>query len=97
MYRSHQRSCPGAPPLPQLPVIELFGEETLPYTSCNSPARSRNSFGSGASVKVLSGTGTPDPVSPSWLVNHPLVNSPYFFYRLDSQGQIAAMQEIYHP
>ena len=80
---------------PETCSVDPGNDEDVSYT----PIEAARSFvvGSGASVKVLSGTGTPDPVSPSWLVNHPLVNSPYFFYRLDSQGQIAAIQEIYHP
>ncbi|WP_328334813.1 MULTISPECIES: hypothetical protein [unclassified Streptomyces] len=51
---------------------------------------------SGASVKVLRDTTTVK-VTPNWLVNHKLANSPYFYYRVNGQNRITAMQEIYHP
>ncbi|WP_328315742.1 hypothetical protein [Streptomyces sp. NBC_00388] len=50
----------------------------------------------GASVKVLHDTAT-RKVTPKWLVNHKLANSPHFSYRVDGQSRITAMQEIYHP
>jgi hypothetical protein len=70
-------------------------DEDVSYT----PVEAAQSFvvGSGASVKILSGTGTPDSVAPRWLVDNKLVNSPHFYYRVNGRNQITAMEEIYHP
>lgn len=50
-----------------------------------------------APVQVLTPSNTLETVSGSWLVNHQVVNTPYFYYQENADHQITAMQEIYHP
>jgi hypothetical protein len=80
---------------PETCTVNRNNDEDVIYT----PIEAARSFvvASDASVNVFSGTGNPDSVAPHWLVNHKLVNSPYFYYHVSGQNQITAMQEIYHP
>lgn len=52
---------------------------------------------SGAPVQVLTPDNNLQTVSGSWLVDHQIVNTPYFYYQQNPDHQITAMQEIYHP
>ena len=80
---------------PETCSVNPNDDEDVSYT----PVAAARSFavGSGACVKVLSGTAALESVTPRWLVDNKLVNSPYFYYRVNGQNQITAMQEIYHP
>jgi hypothetical protein len=80
---------------PETCTVNKNDDEDVVYT----PVGAARSFvvDSGASVKVLKDTTTPDSVTPRWLVDNKLVNSPYFSYRVNGQNHITAMQEIYHP
>ncbi|MFB7502101.1 hypothetical protein [Streptomyces broussonetiae] len=79
---------------PQTCKVNTRNDEDVVYTP--SGAVRSYVFASGASVKVLKDTTTVK-VTPHWLVNHRLDNTPYFYYRVNGQGRITAMQEIYHP
>ncbi|GGU98736.1 hypothetical protein GCM10010260_38450 [Streptomyces filipinensis] len=79
---------------PETCKVNAGNDEDVVYTP--SGAARSSGFASGASVKVLKDTTTVK-VAPKWLVNHRLTNSPYFYYRVNSKGQITAMEEIYHP
>ncbi|MFG2625462.1 hypothetical protein [Streptomyces sp. NPDC048473] len=79
---------------PETCKVNTENDEDVDYTP--SGAARSYVFASGASVKVLSDTTTVK-VTPKWLVNHKLANSPHFYYRVNGQSQITAMQEIYHP
>ncbi|KOV64040.1 hypothetical protein ADK64_18050 [Streptomyces sp. MMG1121] len=79
---------------PETCKVNTKNDEDVVYTP--SGAAKSLVFASGASVKVLRDTTTVK-VTPKWLVSHKLANSPYFYYRVNGQGHIAAMQEIYHP
>ena len=79
---------------PETCKVNTANDEDVVYTASGA-ARSLG-FAPGASVEVLRDTTTVK-VAPSWLVNHKLANSPYFYYRVNGKGQITAMQEIYHP
>ncbi|MGW3267533.1 hypothetical protein [Streptomyces sp. NPDC001056] len=79
---------------PEACKVNTRNDEDVVYTSTGA-VRSLG-FASGASVKVLKDTTTVK-VTPKWLVNHKLANSPYFYYRVNGKNQITAMQEIYHP
>ncbi|MET9530013.1 hypothetical protein ABZY02_05500 [Streptomyces sp. NPDC006649] len=79
---------------PETCKVNTVNDEDVIYTA--SGAAKSLVVASGASVKVLSDTTTVK-VTPKWLVNHKLANSPYFYYRVNGQNQITAMQEIYHP
>jgi hypothetical protein len=80
---------------PETCSVNPNDDEDISYT----PIEAARSFvvGSRASVEILSSTATPHSVTPRWLVDNKLVNSPYFYYRVNGQNQITAMQEIYHP
>ncbi|MCX4728847.1 hypothetical protein ACIPW9_18725 [Streptomyces sp. NPDC090052] len=79
---------------PETCKVNANNDEDVVYTP-KGAARSLV-FASGASVKVLKDTTTVK-VTPEWLVNHKLANSPYFYYRVNGHSQVTAMQEIYHP
>lgn len=79
---------------PETCKVNRDDDEDVVYTP--SGAARSFVFASGATVKVLRDTTTVK-VTPKWLVNHKLANSPYFYYRVNGQNQITAMQEIYHP
>ncbi|MFJ3712809.1 hypothetical protein OG204_34560 [Streptomyces sp. NBC_01387] len=79
---------------PETCRVNTKNDEDVIYTP--SGAAQSLVFASGASVKVLSDTTT-RKVTPKWLVNHKLANTPYFYYRVNGQSQISAMEEIYHP
>nr|WP_285551965.1 hypothetical protein [Streptomyces hygroscopicus] len=79
---------------PETCKVNTRDDEDVVYTPTGA-ARSLG-FASGASVKVLKETTTVQ-VTPKWLVNHKLTNTPYFYYRVNGKNQITAMQEIYHP
>lgn len=80
---------------PEKCSVNPDNDEDVDYT----PIDAARSFvlASGASVKVLGDSATPESVSPTWLVHHQLANTPYFYYRVNGHSQITAMQEIYHP
>ncbi|WP_331748247.1 hypothetical protein OG520_41300 (plasmid) [Streptomyces sp. NBC_00984] len=82
---------------PETCNVNTENDEDVVYTPTGA-ARSYV-FAAGASVKVFSDidTTTVKSVAPKWLVNHKLTNTPHFYYRLNGQRQITAMQEIYHP
>ncbi|MFE3942311.1 hypothetical protein ACFXPV_10600 [Streptomyces sp. NPDC059118] len=77
--------------------VNTKNDEDVAYTPLGA-ARSL-AFAPGASVEVFSdiNSTTVKSVAPTWLVNHKLTNSPHFYYRVNGQNQITAMQEIYHP
>ncbi|MGN5377268.1 hypothetical protein ACQ4WX_04890 [Streptomyces lasalocidi] len=79
---------------PETCKVNTSNDEDVVYTPSGA-ARSLV-FASGASVKVLKDTTTVK-VTPKWLVNHKLANSPYFYYRVNGHSQITAVEEIYHP
>ncbi|WP_405774172.1 hypothetical protein [Streptomyces sp. NBC_00859] len=79
---------------PETCRVNSKNDEDVVYTP--SGAARSFVFASGASVKVLSDTKTVK-VTPKWLVSHKLANSPHFYFRVNGQSQITAMQEIYHP
>lgn len=62
-----------------------------PVSSAALPVRD------GAQIQVLTPGGILQTVDAGWLVDHQVVNTPYFYYQEDAQHQITAMQEIYHP
>ena len=51
----------------------------------------------GAQIQVLTPENNLQSVAGSWFLSHQVVNTPYFYYQDDAQGEITAMQEIYHP
>ena len=51
----------------------------------------------GAQIQVLTPENNLQSVAGSWFLSHQVVNTPYFYYQDDPQGEITAMQEIYHP
>ncbi|MHB9856764.1 hypothetical protein [Streptomyces sp. YIM S03343] len=79
---------------PETCKVNTHNDENVVYTP-SGPARSLG-FASGASVKVLRDSTTVK-VTPKWLVNHKLTNTPYFYYRVNRHSQITAAQEIFHP
>ncbi|QFR96565.1 hypothetical protein [Streptomyces tsukubensis] len=79
---------------PETCEVNTGNDEDVIYTP--SGAARSYVFASGATVKVLKDTKTVK-VTPKWLVNHELANTPHFSYRLNGRSQITAMEEIYHP
>ncbi|ANP52345.1 hypothetical protein J2Z21_008785 [Streptomyces griseochromogenes] len=79
---------------PETCKVNTENDEDVVYTP--SGAARSFAFASGASVKVLRDSTTVK-VTPKWLVNHQLDNTPYFYYRVNGHSQITAMQEIFHP
>ncbi|MFF8917051.1 hypothetical protein ACF08M_27975 [Streptomyces sp. NPDC015032] len=75
-------------------TVDPDNEEDVRYTTIRSASMLVHAD---AEVQVISDTGAPRTVQPGWLVDHKLSNSPYFYYRADTQDRITAMQEIYHP
>ncbi|MDT0476191.1 hypothetical protein RM863_29110 [Streptomyces sp. DSM 41014] len=80
--------------VPEQCVVNTENDEDVDYTP-TGPATSLV-VTSSASVKVLDGTRTVK-VSPAWLTNHTLDNTPHFVYRTGAGNRITAMREIYHP
>jgi len=75
-------------------LVDPDNDEIVKYT----PIRSTSMLvHAGARVQVLSGTGNPHTVQAGWLVDNKLSNSPYFYYQANTEHQVTAMQEIYHP
>ncbi|MGW1409746.1 hypothetical protein [Streptomyces sp. NPDC002403] len=82
---------------PETCSVNTKNDEDVVYTPIGA-ARSFV-FAPGASVKVFTDINTTavKSVAPKWLVNHKLTNSPHFYYRVNDQSRITAMEEIYHP
>ncbi|WP_405742245.1 hypothetical protein OG422_10675 [Streptomyces sp. NBC_01525] len=79
---------------PETCKYNAANDEEVVYTP-TGPARSFG-FVRGATVTVFKGN-TAVKVTPEWLTKHKLTNTPHFAYRLNGQGKVTAMQEIYHP
>jgi hypothetical protein len=81
---------------PETCSVDKGNDEDVSYT----PIHAAQSFtvNSAASVKVLDDySTTPHAVSPSWLVSHHLGGNAQFYYKVDGQNRITAMEQIYHP
>ncbi|MFF9481231.1 hypothetical protein [Streptomyces sp. NPDC014733] len=79
---------------PETCKVNTANDEDVVYTP--SGAARTLGFARGATVTVFQGN-TPVKVTPEWLTNHKLTNTPHFALRADTHGTITALQEIYHP